>query len=516
MSKLQKRLLLTKVKQNRTLSLEHLFSREVKFNMAVSVATSFRTSAKSTSISHNNRTVNDPLKNDKYHKHIDWEKTDQNIILVQRPIQEVYDENFGEAVTQYNAKQKRADRQVKNYFEKVKKDKTLDLQREFIVQFGDKELCQNSSNARELFADKLVEYEKWFEQEFPDLKIYNAVIHMDEATPHLHMNVVPVAEGYKQGMTKRPSFSKFFKNYGIDFKQFREMQIKKMDELVQEMGAVRKIVGTHEYEKPSQYRETMQKADKVLSEAHAEASKLSSSASELKDEVNTLKNQKNALEGKLEGLSDKYANSSSKVSELSAKASELESDINALKNNKGVLKGELGDLKGTLEKYNKTLQKGREIDLNWRQKFVGKLKKSITGREYVEIDPKIYDEVRSAFHYHNVQSEQLHKKINDLSDDLRIARTSRSNMINENRELKQTVSELKSNVSFYKETTEGLYDRLDIATKKNKIWRDNAKKIMPKKEFKKLTRKINKLFKPFKAIATAVDIVKKVSKGISL
>ena len=73
---------------------------------------------------------------------------------------------------------------------------------------------------------------------------------------------------------------------------------------------------------------------------------------------------------------------------MSAKASELESDINALKNNKGVLKGELGDLKGTLEKYNKMLQQGREIDLNWRQKFVGKLKKSITGREYVEIDPK--------------------------------------------------------------------------------------------------------------------------------
>ena len=62
--------------------------------MAVSIATSFRTSAKSTSISHNNRTVDDPLKNDKYHKHIDWDKTDQNIVLVQRPIKEVYDENF--------------------------------------------------------------------------------------------------------------------------------------------------------------------------------------------------------------------------------------------------------------------------------------------------------------------------------------------------------------------------------------------------------------------------------------
>ena len=484
--------------------------------MAVSIATSFRTSAKSTSISHNNRTVNDPLKNDKYHKHIDWDKTDKNIILVQRPIKEVYDENFGEAVTQYNAKQKRTDRQVKNYFEKVKKDKTLDLQREFIVQFGDKGLCEEYPDTREAFAFQLEKYADWFRQQFPDLKIYNAVIHMDEATPHLHMNVVPVATGYKQGITKRPSFSKWFKNNEIDFQQFREMQVEKLDELVQEMGAVRKIVGTHEYEKPSQYRETMQKADKVLAEAHAEASKLSSSASELKDEVNTLKNQKNALEGKLEGLSDKYTDSSSKVSKLSAKASELESDINALKNNKGVLKGELGDLKGTLEKYNKMLQQGREIDLNWRQKFVGKLKKSITGREYVEIDPKIYDEVRSAFHYHNVQSEQLQKKINELSDDLRTLRASRVNVLKNNDTLKQTVSELKSDVRFYKETTEGLYDRLDIATRKNKIWRDNAKKIMPKKEFKKLTRKINKLFKPFKAIATAVDIVKKVSKGISL
>ena len=62
------------------------------------------------------------------------------------------------------------------------------------------------------------------------------------------MNVVPVATGYKQGITKRPSFSKWFKNNEIDFQQFREMQVEKLDELVQEMGAVRKIVGTHEYE----------------------------------------------------------------------------------------------------------------------------------------------------------------------------------------------------------------------------------------------------------------------------
>ena len=62
------------------------------------------------------------------------------------------------------------------------KDKTLDLQREFIVQFGDKGLCEEYPDTREAFAFQLEKYADWFRQQFPDLKIYNAVIHMDEAT----------------------------------------------------------------------------------------------------------------------------------------------------------------------------------------------------------------------------------------------------------------------------------------------------------------------------------------------
>ena len=505
MSKLQKRLLLTKVKQNRTLSLEHLFSREVKFNMAVSIATSFRTSAKSTSISHNNRTVNDPLKTDKYHKHIDWDKTDKNIILVQRPIKEVYDENFGEAVTQYNAKQKRTDRQVKNYFEKVKKDKTLDLQREFIVQFGDKGLCEEYPDTREAFAFQLEKYADWFRQQFPDLKIYNAVIHMDEATPHLHMNVVPVATGYKQGITKRPSFSKWFKNNEIDFQQFREMQVEKLDELVQEMGAVRKIVGTHEYEKPSQYRETMQKADKVLAEAHAEASKLSSSASELKDEVNTLKNTKEGLKDELEALSDKYADSSSKVSNLRAKASELESEVNTLKNTKEGLEDELEALRDEKNNILKIMQRGREFVDKWRVNFSAKEKKTITGKKYYEVSEEVYQKAREGFSYQENKRNSLIAEVSNLTDQLANERRYRANLNKDN-------DHLKSLVNYLKKQNNGLVQRLILATDKLAFWRQSSKMSMPKKDFKEKSEVVNR-YNPFKNIEKSKD--KNIEKGLS-
>ena len=234
--------------------------------MGIPLSVSFRTSSKSTSISHNNRTISEEKKFDKYHDHIDWSKTNENIILVQKNIRTAYDEIFSEEVKKYNDKQKRSDRKIDDYFLKVKKDKSLDLQREFIVQVGDKNFLDSLSEERqnqnrELFSEMLVKYTEWFQEKYPDLKIYNATIHLDEATPHLHMNVVPVANGYKQGMKKRPSFSKFLKNNDLDFKKFRDEQMSEIESIMKEYGAERKLVGTHEYEKPSQYRETIREAE---------------------------------------------------------------------------------------------------------------------------------------------------------------------------------------------------------------------------------------------------------------
>ena len=451
--------------------------------MSFSITTSFRTSAKSTSISHNNRTVNDPLKNDKYHKHIDWDKTDQNIILVQRPIREIYDENFSDAVQKYNAKQKRADRQVKNYFEKVKKDKTLDLQREFIVQFGDKELCEEFPDARQGFAIQLEKYVEWFEQNFPDLKIYNAVIHMDEATPHLHMNVVPVATGYKQGITKRPSFSKWFKNNGLDFKQFRALQVEKMDELVQEMGAVRKVVGTHKYEKPSQYRETMQKADKVLSVAKE-------NAENIEREIELLAINKENLVAELKVLTDEVKETYDNALNLRSKVSELKSEVNTLKDTKRGLKKELETLRADKNNLLKIMQRGREFVEKWRVNFSAKERKTITGKKYYEVSQEVYEKARDGFSYQENKRDSLLAEVSNLSEELAKERRYRANLNKDKDHLELRVNQLKKqNI--------GLIQRLHLATDKLAFWRQNSKNEMPKKDFKSKSQIVNR-YNPFK------------------
>ena len=466
--------------------------------MSFSITTSFRTSAKSTSISHNNRTVNDPLKNDKYHKHIDWDKTDQNIILVQRPIREIYDENFSDAVQKYNAKQKRADRQVKNYFEKVKKDKTLDLQREFIVQFGDKELCEEFPDARQGFAIQLEKYVEWFEQNFPDLKIYNAVIHMDEATPHLHMNVVPVATGYKQGITKRPSFSKWFKNNGLDFKQFRALQVEKMDELVQEMGAVRKVVGTHKYEKPSQYRETMQKADKVLSVAKE-------NAENIEREIELLAINKENLVAELKVLTDEVKETYDNALNLRSKVSELKSEVNTLKDTKRGLKKELETLRADKNNLLKIMQRGREFVEKWRVNFSAKERKTITGKKYYEVSQEVYEKARDGFSYQENKRNSLLAEVSNLSDELAKERRYRANLNKDKDHLELRVNQLKKqNI--------GLIQRLHLATDKLAFWRQNSKNEMPKKDFKSMSQMVNH-YNPFKNTEKVKD--NQISKGRS-
>jgi len=94
---------------------------------------SFSKGNKETSMRHNNRDLTDKEKKNKQHKHIDFSRTDQNKTLVKKDIKEMYEEIFGEAVQEYNDKQKRKDRKIKDYYSKIYHDKKLDTQREFIV-----------------------------------------------------------------------------------------------------------------------------------------------------------------------------------------------------------------------------------------------------------------------------------------------------------------------------------------------------------------------------------------------
>ena len=125
-------------------------------------------------------------------------------------VKKVYHDTFTEALEQYNQKQTRADRRIEDYFEHVS-DKNQDMAVEIIFQCGDKDFLENifidTDNEKEYKENICKVYDTLLEQlqkEMPDFRVANAVVHFDEASPHMHVVGVPIGRGFKRGLeTKR-------------------------------------------------------------------------------------------------------------------------------------------------------------------------------------------------------------------------------------------------------------------------------------------------------------------------
>lgn len=148
-------------------------------------------------------------------ENIDSSKTAENITLVDKDIRQAYQEIFGDALEKYNSKQKRADRKIESYYDHIQKSKNGEkLFYEDVVQWGSKDDFQNPQT-RERAKEALVKYVEGFEERNPNLKLIGAYIHMDEASPHLHLDYVPVAHGYSRGLETRNSLDKAMKQMGF-------------------------------------------------------------------------------------------------------------------------------------------------------------------------------------------------------------------------------------------------------------------------------------------------------------
>ena len=170
-----------------------------------SVSVSFRVDAGV--IEHNNRKF--------FANNVDRSRTGDNIIYQQRNIHEMYKVLFGKALKEYNAKQTRADRKISNYYEHIKNDGKLKPFYEVIVQFGDVESCGLKSGNWETAKQMLDEYMRGFEERNPNLKVFNAVMHLDEATPHLHIDFIPVAHKNVKGLSVKNSMRGALREQGF-------------------------------------------------------------------------------------------------------------------------------------------------------------------------------------------------------------------------------------------------------------------------------------------------------------
>lgn len=141
--------------------------------------------------------------------------THENITIVDKDIRTAYKEIFGEVLQEYNSRQKRSDRKIDDYYEHILKSKNGEKPfYEDVLQWGRMEDFKAEPQLREKAKECLVEYARTFEVRNPNLKLIGAYVHMDEASPHLHLDYIPVAKGYKTGLQARNSLDKAMKQMG--------------------------------------------------------------------------------------------------------------------------------------------------------------------------------------------------------------------------------------------------------------------------------------------------------------
>lgn len=159
-------------------------------------------------IGHNNREF--------IHDNVDESRVKDNINYKEEKLHIAYEKCFGEAVESYNERQTRNDRKINNYMKQIKDSGNNEkLFYENVIQVGDKYSHGFGSGNEDQAIDILDKYARDFQERNPNLYVFNMKMHLDEASPHLHIDYIPVATGYKRGLDTRNSLTKAHQNMGI-------------------------------------------------------------------------------------------------------------------------------------------------------------------------------------------------------------------------------------------------------------------------------------------------------------
>ena len=214
------------------------------------------------SLNHNSR---------KFHaKNTDPNRTHWNVEYCNEDIKDVYHELFDDALKRYNDKQTRKDRKIDDYYEKIRSGKQEKLFHEVILQIGDKDNMGSETMEGQLAAKILDEYMKGFQERNPTLRVFAAHLHLDEATPHLHIDFIPYVTGSKRGLDTRVSLKGALAEQGFEggtrgateWNQWIESEKKELAAVMERYGVEWLQKGTHnkhlsvlDYEKQERAKE---------------------------------------------------------------------------------------------------------------------------------------------------------------------------------------------------------------------------------------------------------------------
>jgi hypothetical protein len=203
-------------------------------------------------------------------KNVDRERSCDNVEFCHADIRQVYHELFDEALERYNAKQKRSDRRIDDYYEKIRQGKQEKLFHEVIFQIGNKDDMNVRSAEGQLAKEILTEFMENFQSRNPNLYVFSAHLHMDEETPHIHIDFVPFTHNSKRGLDTRVSLKGALAEQGFkggtrgatEWNQWIESEKQELAKVMERYGIKWKQLGTHnkhlsvlDYEKQERTKE---------------------------------------------------------------------------------------------------------------------------------------------------------------------------------------------------------------------------------------------------------------------
>ena len=300
------------------------------------------------SVNHNSR---------KFHaKNTDSERSCLNVEYCNENVKDVYHELFDEALAWYNEKQTRSDRRIDDYYEKIRSGKQEKPFHEIILQIGDKDNMGAKTENGQLAAKVLDKYMRDFQRRNPTLRVFSAYLHMDEATPHLHIDFVPYTTGSKRGLDTRVSLKQALSALGFKGGARRETELNQWVAYEKEQLAAVMLEHGIEWEKKGTHEKHLSVLDFEKKERAKEVAELEQSISDGKERLSDIQIQHRKAVQETEQIRQKGEAIRQEVSELSETSDLLKEQATTLAEDKKKL---LSD-NVKLEKQQKKLQQDIE------------------------------------------------------------------------------------------------------------------------------------------------------------
>ena len=281
----------------------HLGSDKNRTNKAKEIA---KTNASGTTSFSNNAIQNaKQLSDANKHNLRDYDKNRDDIFVIYgsnnlfNDVRDLYLQEFEQAKLEYNEKQTREDRKIKDYFNKISQDRQRDLACEIIIELGDMDFWKNKDMIyKKKMSDVYNEQVKDLMKVVPEFKVANAVIHYDETSPHMHIIGVPVKEDYKKGMKKQVAKSQIFTKSSLKVIQdeMRKCCIKsynkfyeKNSELKKKQKGRNKDIAVEDMTDYREVKKQYEKKEKKLAEANKQTNKLDNTTKDITQILDNLK-----------------------------------------------------------------------------------------------------------------------------------------------------------------------------------------------------------------------------------